>query len=132
MLGKRGALVASRVLQPLVLVAARAAHAGPATHKNGLPGDIPALRGKQEGNRAGDVSGRADPFDRNAVDHALALLAPDRVPIVEEVGGNRPGRNRIDRDAISRDLETKGTRNPDQSGLCRSVDRAPGLAQHCA
>ena len=114
-----------------------ASHFPPSTRQH-LAGDPAGIVGREEQHAVGDVVGRAEPLQRDAIDErALALLAVRLpLPLGRRVGAHEARRDVVDGDAPRPELVGELAREADLRRLGRRVgldagqaDAQPGAAR---
>src|SRR5215217_733554 len=97
-------------------------HVQPAVDPVDLPGDVPRLGVGEELDHPGDLGRLPQPADRDLGDHLVEdLLGHGR----DHLGGDEPGRDRVDRDPLAGRLKGQAVGQPEQARL---GGRVVGLA----
>src|SRR5215204_2606812 len=104
----------SRVAAIFTLLAFATSHVQPAVDPVHLPGDVPRLGVGEELDHPGDLLRLPQPADRNGGDHLVEdLLGHGR----DHLGGDEPGRDRVDRDPLAGRLKGQAVGQPEQARL---------------
>ena len=109
-----------RILAP----ASTTAQAAAAVDTDHLAGDERSALAEQELDQRGHFVRPPEPLHGDGRENPPFLLAADRAGLAEQLGLDRPGRHRVDRDAQRRQLQRPGASHPDQRALRRGVGGA--------